>query len=182
MGAPVREPHRQRSATHDRRANAEDIAQDIADAEVKIVCRVMSLWGADFYAVGKMFDMSKVWREMASNLVTHAIPQWGTCRTGEQLEAVTRLCWTFSGAGKADGTGGVPANAQSMVSAVTSRGAATTSPAPGTTFTAALVTRTGAATTPQPARLAVATRIRMAPSRRLGRIEWVKGFILPSVL
>jgi pimeloyl-ACP methyl ester carboxylesterase len=75
-----------------------------------------------------------------------------------------------------------PADAQSMVSAVTSRGAATTSPATGTTFTAALVTRTGAATTPQPARLAAAARISITPSRRRGRVRSVKGFILPSTL
>jgi pimeloyl-ACP methyl ester carboxylesterase len=79
----------------DYRANAEDIAQDIADAEVKISCPVMSLWGADFYAVGKMFDMPKVWREIASNLVTHAIPQCGHLPQEEQPEVVTRLLVDF---------------------------------------------------------------------------------------
>ena len=84
-----------RGAMADYRANAEDIAQDIADAEVKIACPVMSLWGADFYAVGKMFDMPKVWREMASNLVTHAIPQCGHLPHEEQPEMVTRLLVGF---------------------------------------------------------------------------------------
>jgi hypothetical protein len=40
----------------DYRANAEDVAQDIADAEVKIACPMMSLWGAYFYAVGTMSE------------------------------------------------------------------------------------------------------------------------------
>jgi haloacetate dehalogenase len=55
----------------------------------------MSLWGADFYAVGKMFDMPKVWAEMASNLVTHAIPQCGHLPQEEQPEVVTRLLVDF---------------------------------------------------------------------------------------
>jgi hypothetical protein len=32
----------------DYRANASDVAQDNADASVKIACPVMSLWGRDF--------------------------------------------------------------------------------------------------------------------------------------
>jgi haloacetate dehalogenase len=84
-----------RGAMADYRANAEDVAQDIADAEVKIACPVMSLWGADFYAVGKMFDMPKVWGELASNLVTHAIPQCGHLPQEEQPEVVTHLLVDF---------------------------------------------------------------------------------------
>jgi len=84
-----------RGAMADYRANAEDVAQDIADAEAKIACPVMSLWGADFYAVGKMFDMPKVWGEIASNLVTHAIPQCGHLPQEEQPEVVTRLLVDF---------------------------------------------------------------------------------------
>src|SRR3990167_3878738 len=60
-----------------------------------------------------------------------------------------------------------------MMSAVTSSGAATTSPATGTTLTTELVARTGNATTPQPARLAAAARIAIAPSRRPYRKQWV---------
>jgi pimeloyl-ACP methyl ester carboxylesterase len=60
----------------------------------------MSLWGADFYAVGKMFDMPKIWGEMASNLVTHAIPQCGHLPQEEQPEMVTRLLVDFLEIGK----------------------------------------------------------------------------------
>lgn len=43
------------------RANADDVAQDLVGAEVKIARPVMSPRDADFYAVGKMFDIPKVW-------------------------------------------------------------------------------------------------------------------------
>ena len=79
----------------DYRANAEDVAQDIADAAAKIACPVMSLWSADFYVIGEMFDMPKVWEEMASNLVTHAISQCGHLPQEEQPEVVTRFLVDF---------------------------------------------------------------------------------------
>jgi haloacetate dehalogenase len=84
-----------RGAMTDYRANVEDVAQDVADAEVKITCPVMSLWGSDFYAVGKMFDMPKVWAEMASNLTTHAIPQCGHLPQEERPDVVNRLLVEF---------------------------------------------------------------------------------------
>ena len=61
-----------RGAMADYRANAEDVAQDIADA-----------------------DMPKVWAEMATNLVTHAIPQSGHLPQEEPPEVVTRLLMDF---------------------------------------------------------------------------------------
>jgi haloacetate dehalogenase len=79
----------------DYRANAEHVAQDLVDAEVKIACPVMSRRGADFCAVRKMFDMPKVWGEMDSSLVTHAIPQCGHLPHEEQPEVVTRLLVDF---------------------------------------------------------------------------------------
>jgi hypothetical protein len=50
----------------DYRANAEDVAQDKADADAKIVCPTPALWGEDFYAVGKLFEiMAKArWSEL----------------------------------------------------------------------------------------------------------------------
>ena len=45
--------------------------------------------------VGKMFDVPKVWAEMAGNLVTHAIPQCGHLAEEEQPEVVTRLLMEF---------------------------------------------------------------------------------------
>ena len=79
----------------DYRANAEDVAQDMADADTKISCPVMSLWGADFAAVGQLFDMPAVWAEMADDLVTHAIPECGHLPQEEQPDIVNALLLDF---------------------------------------------------------------------------------------
>jgi pimeloyl-ACP methyl ester carboxylesterase len=54
-----------------------------------------ALWGADFYAVGQIFDMPSVWAEMAENLQTVAIPQCGHLPQEEQPEMVTKLLMEF---------------------------------------------------------------------------------------
>lgn len=84
-----------RGAMADYRANAEDNAQDEEDAEVKIQCPVLSLWGADFEGVGKMFDMPKVWAGMADNLRTAAIDQCGHLPHEEQPGRVNELLQDF---------------------------------------------------------------------------------------
>ena len=76
-------------------ANAEDVAQDQVDAEVKIACPVLSLWGADFEAVGKMFDMAAIWSEMAENLRAEAIDQCGHLPQEEQPGRVNGLLLEF---------------------------------------------------------------------------------------
>jgi pimeloyl-ACP methyl ester carboxylesterase len=90
-----RRPGAVRGAMDDYRANAEDVAQDMADADVKIACPTLALWGADYYAVGKLFDMLQVWAEMAGDLRTHAIPQCGHLPQEEQPEIVNRLLLDF---------------------------------------------------------------------------------------
>jgi len=84
-----------RGAMSDYRANATDIAQDLEDAETKIACPVMSLWGADFHAVGKLFDMKSVWEEMADDLETHAIEHCGHLPQEEQPDVVNKLLLKF---------------------------------------------------------------------------------------
>lgn len=84
-----------RGAMSDYRANSQDVAQDLEDAEVKISCPVMSLWGANFHAVGKLFDMKKVWEEMADNLEAHAIEECGHLPQEEQPEQVNQLLLNF---------------------------------------------------------------------------------------
>jgi haloacetate dehalogenase len=81
-----RAPGAIRGAMEDYRANAADVAQGYVDASVKIACPVMSIWGRDFKLVGEMFDMPRVWAEMASNLVTHAIPECGHLSHEEKPE------------------------------------------------------------------------------------------------
>ena len=83
-----RRPGALRGAMSDYRANAEDVAQDKVDADVKIACPTLSLWGADFHAVGKMFDMAAIWAEMASDLRAVPIPQCGHLPQEEQPERV----------------------------------------------------------------------------------------------
>jgi pimeloyl-ACP methyl ester carboxylesterase len=90
-----RRPGAVRGAMADYRANVEDIAQDQADAETKIACPVLSLWGADFEAVGKMFDMPAVWREMAHEVRAEAIEQCGHLPHEEQPEKVNGLLLEF---------------------------------------------------------------------------------------
>ena len=90
-----RAPGAVRGAMADYRANAEDVEQDLADAHVRIACPTLSLWGADFYAVGKMFDMAQVWAEMAINLRTYAIPQCGHLPQEERPEIVNKLLLEF---------------------------------------------------------------------------------------
>ena len=77
------------------RANASDVAQDNADALIKIACPVMSLWMRDFNLVGEMLDMPLIWAEMASNLITHAIPECGHLPHEEKPEEINRLLIDF---------------------------------------------------------------------------------------
>ncbi|WP_419688845.1 alpha/beta fold hydrolase [Burkholderia theae] len=90
-----RRPGAVRGALADYRANAEDVKQDLADAEVKIACPTMALWGEDFYAVGKMFDMKSVWESMATNLRAEPIAQCGHLPQEEQPERVNALLLDF---------------------------------------------------------------------------------------
>lgn len=90
-----RSPGAVRGAMADYRANRADNAQDQVDAEVKIACPVLALWGADFEAVGKMFDMPAVWAEMAHNLRTEAIEECGHLPHEEQPDRVNSLLLDF---------------------------------------------------------------------------------------
>lgn len=84
-----------RGAMADYRANATDVAQDEEDADTRISVPTMSLWGADFLAVGKLFDMPKVWAEMADDLETHTIEQCGHLPQEERPEEVNALLLKF---------------------------------------------------------------------------------------
>jgi pimeloyl-ACP methyl ester carboxylesterase len=84
-----------RGAMADYRANAIDVAQDKEDADVLIAAPTLALWGEAFYAVGKMFDMAKVWKGMAHDVVTHAIPRAGHLPHEEQPEIVNRILVDF---------------------------------------------------------------------------------------
>lgn len=90
-----RSPGAVRGALSDYRANSEDLAQDLVDADVKIACPTLALWGAEFEGVAKLFDMPAVWAEMASDLRTHAVPLAGHLVQEEQPQAVNKLLLEF---------------------------------------------------------------------------------------
>lgn len=84
-----------RGAMSDYRASAEDIAQDLEDADRKIACPVLSMWGADFGAVGRLFDMKAIWSEMADDLRVAPIENCGHLPQEEQPDEVNRLLLDF---------------------------------------------------------------------------------------
>lgn len=90
-----RRPGAVRGALSDYRANAVDVAQDLVDQDTKIDVPTLSIWGAEFDGVGKMFDMPAVWSEMASNLQTYAVPDAGHLVQEEQPELVNQLLRDF---------------------------------------------------------------------------------------
>jgi hypothetical protein len=55
-------------------------AKYVAFTTMRNASPTLALWGADHYAVGRLFDLLQVWAEMAGDLRTHAIPQWNICR------------------------------------------------------------------------------------------------------
>jgi haloacetate dehalogenase len=93
--AAYRVPGAVRGAMADYRASAEDVAQDEVDAERKIDCPVMAIWGADFEAVGGTFDMRAVWSEMANRLRAEPIEQCGHLPQEEQPARVNELLQEF---------------------------------------------------------------------------------------
>ncbi|UPG83934.1 alpha/beta hydrolase [Luteibacter aegosomatis] len=90
-----REPGAVRGAMADYRAAPEDVLQDEQDADRLIACPTMSIWGADFEAVGGTFDMAAVWRGMATHLRAEPIAQCGHLPQEEQPEIVNGLLLDF---------------------------------------------------------------------------------------
>jgi pimeloyl-ACP methyl ester carboxylesterase len=84
-----------RGAMSDYRASAEDIAHDLENADRKIRCPVLSLWGEDFGAVGRLFDMKAIWSEMAENLSVAPIRNCGHLPQEEQPAVVNTLLLDF---------------------------------------------------------------------------------------
>jgi haloacetate dehalogenase len=90
-----RGPGAVRGCLADYRAGPDDLAQDIADSNVRIACPTLSIWGAEFDGVGKAFDMPAIWAEMATTLKTFAVPQCGHVPQEEQPEITNKLLAEF---------------------------------------------------------------------------------------
>jgi pimeloyl-ACP methyl ester carboxylesterase len=84
-----------RGAMSDYRAGREDVAQDKEDAERKITCPTLALWGQDFELVGRMFDVEAIWRDMAANLRAVSIPHCGHLPQEERPEEVNAALLDF---------------------------------------------------------------------------------------
>lgn len=82
------QPGAVRGACMDYRAGPEDVAQDREDADELIQCPVLALWGADFEAVGKAFDVLEVWKGMAHDIRGVAIPECGHLCQEERPDVV----------------------------------------------------------------------------------------------
>jgi haloacetate dehalogenase len=78
----------------DYRASPEDVSQDLEDADQKIQCPVLSLWGADFVAA-RSFDMKAIWSEMAEILSAVPVANCGHLPHEEQPEVVNKLLLEF---------------------------------------------------------------------------------------
>lgn len=60
-----------------------------------IDCPVLSLWGAEFDAVGRAYDVAEVWRGMASDLRAVAIPECGHLGQEERPDVVNAELLAF---------------------------------------------------------------------------------------
>ncbi len=80
---------------NDYKAAAEDVAQDDVDANVKIACPTLALWGAQSTNVADLFDVVAVWRAMASNLTTHVIQKCGHLPHEEQPDEFNKAVMQF---------------------------------------------------------------------------------------
>jgi haloacetate dehalogenase len=88
------QPGALRGALEDYRAWRTDLEQDEVDAQVKISCPTLALWGAEF-EVAKKWDMVEIWRQMADNLTTVPIPKSGHLPHEERPEEVNQALLGF---------------------------------------------------------------------------------------
>jgi haloacetate dehalogenase len=72
----------------------QDLEQDYADADKRLACPTMALWGTEF-AGAKMMDMAKLWNDLASDLKVAPIPLSGHLPHEEQPEQVTAALLEF---------------------------------------------------------------------------------------
>jgi haloacetate dehalogenase len=84
-----------RGAFNDYRAGAEDLGQDLEDADRLIDAPTLAIWGADFELVAGLFDVYEVWKSMAHDVRGTAIPRCGHLPQEEQPDAVNRELLEF---------------------------------------------------------------------------------------
>lgn len=90
-----RQPGAIKGACDDYRAGREDVEQDTADRETLIDCPVLALWGADFDAVGRAYDVEAVWRTIARDVTAVAIDHCGHLCQEERPDVVNKHLTAF---------------------------------------------------------------------------------------
>jgi haloacetate dehalogenase len=100
-----RQPGAVTGACHDYRAGAEDVAQDDEDADRKLSCPVLALWGADFAWVGGAFDVAAIWAELADDLRAVELQRCAHLPHEEQPGEVNRHLLEFLAGNRAAGDG-----------------------------------------------------------------------------
>lgn len=71
------------------------MAQDLEDVDTLIACPVLSMWGEDFDAVGRAYDVAAVWQSMATDVRTVPIAQCGHVSQEERPDAVNSELLAF---------------------------------------------------------------------------------------
>ncbi len=89
------QPGAVRGSCADYRAGGQDVAQDTEDRDTLIDCDVLALWGADFEAVGKAYDVLEVWKTVAAHVRGVAIPECGHLCQEERPDVVNRELSAF---------------------------------------------------------------------------------------
>ena len=84
-----------RGAFSDYRAGPADVEQDKADRDTPIGCPTLALWGQDFELVGQMWDVAAIWKRMAPDLRTRAIPRCGHLPHEERPDEVNAALLDF---------------------------------------------------------------------------------------
>jgi len=89
------QPGTVRGSCADYRAAAQDVAQDEEDVDTLIAYSVLSMWGEDFDAVGRAYDVAAIWRGMGTDVRTVPIPQCGHLCQEERPDVVNRELLAF---------------------------------------------------------------------------------------
>ncbi|MBA2465749.1 MAG: alpha/beta hydrolase, partial [Nocardioidaceae bacterium] len=71
------------------------VAQDEEDVDTLIGCPVLSMWGEDFDAVGRAYDVAAIWQLMGTDVRTVSIPQCGHLCQEERPDVVNQELLAF---------------------------------------------------------------------------------------
>lgn len=84
-----------RGPLEDYRAGEEDVAQDKVDADIKLSCPTLALWGEEFESGGKMWDFPAIWREVAEDPILVPVPLCGHLPHEERPDVVNEALLAF---------------------------------------------------------------------------------------